>query len=250
MKVFVINLARDVNKRLWIEKECARQDLDFEIYSAVDGGGLSEAFLNENVFDYGKNFMTNGEIGCALSHINLYKKIIDDDLKYALIIEDDAVLDDGLKELLLSFEKENKNEGIFLLTGGFEYIENKKIDIGSFEFFPVNTASMTTGYIITIGAAKKMLDFLLPVRFEADMFKIFRICAGVNIYGKVPHFISTNDKDKVSSSIEMERSLVSEKRMDYRHVLFKKEERKKRISRFFWRVFLRKLEKVKKYEAY
>lgn len=250
MKIFVINLERDVNKKERIINECDRLNLDFEIFNAVDGGALSESFLKETVLDYGSNFLTNGEIGCSLSHLNLYEKIINDGLPYALILEDDAILNDKIVSFISTFEKNNKKEGFYLLTGDFDYIENKKIKLGEFDVFSVVSAIMTTGYIITRETAKKMIKFLYPVRFEADMFKIFRICTGVNIYATIPHLISNNDKAKGLSSLEMERSILVENRMEYRSNLFKKKEKRRKLAIFFWRVFVRKFLSIKEYKDY
>ena len=44
--------------------------------------------------------MNKGEIGCALSHINLYKKIVSDKLSYAIILEDDVEFDERLKHFV------------------------------------------------------------------------------------------------------------------------------------------------------
>lgn len=250
MKVFVINLEREIDKKNRIIIECEKLNLNFDIYNAIDGNKLSKDFLSENVLDYGNNFLTNGEIGCSLSHINLYKKIVNDKLPYALILEDDAIMSDELVVFLSAFEKHNKKDGIFLLTGEFDYVENKKTTLGKFDIFPVTRASMTTGYIITNRTAKRMVDFLLPVRFEADRFKMFRFCAGVNIFATIPHIISTNDKGKESSSIEVERSLLINDRMSYVESLFKKDKGKRKLANFFWRVFSRKFEKVKGYTEY
>lgn len=250
MKVFVINLEREVNKKNRIIEQCNKLNLKFEMYNAVDGSKLSEDFLRENVLDYGNNFLTNGEIGCSLSHINLYKKIVNDKLPYALILEDDAIINDKLLEFISEFEKHNKKEGMFLLTGDFSYIENKKTSLGDFDIYPITGASMTTGYIITLGAAKRMVDFLLPVRFEADRFKFFHICTGVKIFATMPHIVSNNDKNKESSSLEMERSLLVDNRMNYINDLFQKKEKRRKVAIFFWRIFVRKFEKVKEYKDY
>lgn len=254
MKTFVINLLREVGKRNELQRQCEELNLDFEIYDAIDGRALSDCFLKENVLDYGCNYLTNGEIGCSLSHINIYKKIISDGLDYALILEDDAVLSWPLVDFISSFEKERQKEGIYLLTGDVSYVENKCRMLSSFRLYPVKDATRTTGYIITNYAARAMVDFLLPVKFEADMYTVFKTLTGVSIYVTIPHIISTNDKDKANSSLESERCLLVENRRDYRNNLFKNLKKKRSVklkaSAFLWRMFARKTEKVKKYSQY
>lgn len=50
--------------------------MDFEILTAIDGRELDENFIRANVYDYKNCFLTNGEIGCAVSHIGVYREII------------------------------------------------------------------------------------------------------------------------------------------------------------------------------
>lgn len=162
------------------------------------GAELSEEYLKSNVLDYPNCYLTRGEIGCSLSHIKIYEDIIKNNLSYAMILEDDAVLSSQLPNFIADFE----------------YIVNKKIKIGSYDIYPVESAT-TTGYVITLEAAKSMVKFLYPIRYEADMFKIFKMCTGTKIFATVPHLVSSNDKDKSNSSIEDDRKLVAEKRKAY-----------------------------------
>lgn len=239
MKTYVINLASQIKKKEHIISECKKLNLDFEIYNAVNGAELSEEFINKNVLDYPNCYLTKGEIGCALSHINIYKEIVRNNLPYALILEDDAVLDPSLVDFIKDFENYNKKQGIFLLIGYFKYIKNKKTVIGRFPIYPIESAFYATGYIITLDAAKKMINFLFPIRYEADVFKIFSMCAGVKIYATVPHLVSSNDKDKSNSTLEQDRKKVKLQRKLYRSKVFKHYEKRNKVKRFFWRIFIK-----------
>ncbi|MFQ0996406.1 glycosyltransferase family 25 protein [Gilliamella sp. CG25] len=55
---------------------CKKLKMDFEILTAIDGRELDENFIRANVYDYKNCFLTNGEIGCAVSHIGVYREII------------------------------------------------------------------------------------------------------------------------------------------------------------------------------
>ena len=246
MKLFVINLKRATDRRNRITNLCKNLKLDFEIFTAIDGRELDEDFIRSNVYDYKNCFLTRGEMGCALSHIGVYREIINRRLPYALIIEDDAVLDSRTVDFMSAFEKKPKN-GIFLLTGDVEYAKNKKRKIGEFNVFPVSKAVRATGYIITLKTAQKMIDFLLPIRYEADMFEIFRTCGDVKIYATLPHLIGTNDRDKCDSALEGERKLVVADRERYRQKLYDTEKRPK-IN--FIVSILQKLSKKPKYRHY
>lgn len=246
MKTFVINLEREPIKRKYIIQECQKLKLNFELYNAIDGYKLTENYIKENVFDYPECNLTKGEIGCALSHINVYKKIIEEDLPYALILEDDAILNIELPKFLSCFEKQKK-EGITLLTADFYYCENKKFNIDNFEVFKVLKAVRATGYIITNNTAKKLVKFLLPIRYEADMFKVFKLCANINLYAVIPHLIETNDKKMELSAIQNDRKPLIVERTIYRKKVFKEDKKKRMIQLWFKRIVLQRFEKTKYY---
>ena len=48
--------------------------------------------------------MTKGEIGCALSHLKIYQKTVDEDIPYALILEDDTLFDTEFPKYLNDLE--------------------------------------------------------------------------------------------------------------------------------------------------
>lgn len=251
MKTFIINLEKEKTKKKYMVDMCNRFKLDFEICKAIDGSKLSSTFLKENIYDYPNCFLTKGEIGCALSHYNIYKEIINRRLPYALILEDDAIIDNRTIEFINAFKK-NKKQGIFLLTGDFLYIKNKKFNMKNFTIFYVIKASRTTGYIITQEVAKKLAEFLIPIRYEADMFEIFSSCTNINIYGTIPHLIETNDKNKICSSIEKERAPLFSQRELYRANLFEKEKRKLKKYKYvylFLKFFKKKI-KSRHYKDY
>lgn len=246
MKTFVINLNRATDRRNRMTNLCKNLKLDFEIFTAIDGRELDGDFIRSNVYDYKNCFLTRGEIGCALSHVSVYREIVNRRLPYALIIEDDAVLDSRAVEFVREFKKRPKN-GICLLTGDVEYAKNKKMKLGEFDVFPVSKAVRATGYIITLKTAQKMINFLLPIRYEADMFEIFRVCGNIKIFATLPHLIGTADRDKCDSSLEGDRQLVVADRERYRQKLYELEKRPE--SNFIVSI-LQKLSKKPKYRHY
>jgi glycosyl transferase family 25 len=73
MKVFVINLARSTERRASIEQQPSHLNLDDEITEAVDGSQLSysDIMREMRLLNYA---LSCGEVGCALSHIGIYRK--------------------------------------------------------------------------------------------------------------------------------------------------------------------------------
>lgn len=103
-KIYIISLAAsDRTKQIEILNRLNRLDLPFGIpYEIVQAhNGYTEP-TPENLSHYtGWNLgtaetnewwnrdMLPGEIGCAISHLNVYKKMVADEVKFALILEED-----------------------------------------------------------------------------------------------------------------------------------------------------------------
>ncbi|RMH46182.1 MAG: glycosyltransferase family 25 protein [Gammaproteobacteria bacterium] len=106
-KVFVITLPYAVERQKTISKELAELGLKFEFIEGIDGRKLNPAThpnyapLKRRLF-YGRD-LSAGELGCLLAHRKIYELILKEKIKYALILEDDALpqifLPDVLHEL-------------------------------------------------------------------------------------------------------------------------------------------------------
>ena len=96
-KIYVISLKRLPERRKFMETHLSTLGLEAEFVEAVDGLELSEATIKANYNDQGRSYtdpqrMTPTEIACAWSHRNVYKRLIDSEEQYALVLEDDAAL--------------------------------------------------------------------------------------------------------------------------------------------------------------
>lgn len=189
MKVFVINLDRNSDRLTNVERLAAHFGLDFERFSAVNGKLLPEAFIDEVIsrrrnFDEKFSLLKPGEIGCALSHLDIYQKIIDNGLELALILEDDIEFDENLIRFISDFE--NCDVSFDLLLLGYYGVEINKdsehcqsgailslwnrIKINS-DFnvgVPVHTLWTTMGYIVSKEGAQKLLKHGQPIFLLAD----------------------------------------------------------------------------------
>lgn len=99
MKTFVINLEKDVVRRRYMERLIVGTPFaDAEFVTAVFGKSLTAAEKLE-VFDrrrYGYAFSaeaTDGEIGCAVSHYNVWRRVADGDDEVTFVLEDDLQFD-------------------------------------------------------------------------------------------------------------------------------------------------------------
>ena len=194
MKVFAINLKDSVERKEHIIKECAKYGIIPEICEAVDGRLLTEQELLMNAKDYKINGLTRGEIGCSLSHLNIYKKIIEDNIDIALILEDDAIFKEDINKILEEINKFNKSTDksfLYLLSKSYSYISNRSIKLGSITLYDIYRASLTHGYVINNKAAKSLAAYVHPVRYTADDWKMLKFGANINIFCVVPEITDT-----------------------------------------------------------
>ncbi len=104
MPVFVISLPEAKDRRTRMTKIFNEMGLDFEFVDAVDGRQFD--VLNHPNYDAPKRLrsfgrhMTGGEIGCFLSHKNIYLRMIEQSIPCALILEDDFILRDNFLSVL------------------------------------------------------------------------------------------------------------------------------------------------------
>ena len=97
--VLVINLDKDKKRYDKIIKDLRKYNLDTLVtrINGVYGKEISEEVLqNYGVYNLRKN---KSEAGCALSHHKAWKHILDNNLEYSLILEDDATLNDLINNL-------------------------------------------------------------------------------------------------------------------------------------------------------
>ncbi|WP_395339084.1 glycosyltransferase family 25 protein [Ningiella sp. W23] len=104
LPIFVINLDGSDERLTNVEGQLAKQNLNFERISAVDGRKLDEASLHThycpktNRKAYYKA-LTPGEIGCYLSHRKAWQHMVDNQIPHAIILEDDFILENSLGDL-------------------------------------------------------------------------------------------------------------------------------------------------------
>lgn len=122
-KTVVINLKRRPDRKAEMEAQLKRQNFtDYEFMDAVDG---KELVATEYIYELfkGNNFQyRKGVIGCSMSHIELWKQLIDDPTcdVYAIIEDDAKPVDDfelKLQKAVKLFASEPSAELCFI--GGF-----------------------------------------------------------------------------------------------------------------------------------
>ena len=117
MKTFVISLKDASERRKFMKDQLETLGIEFDFLDAFYGADYyndEKYFAREPSLKYEKRLMKPGEIGCALSHQAIYRKMVDENIPYALIFEDDAVISPDILKVLPELEKQIKCKLIFL----------------------------------------------------------------------------------------------------------------------------------------
>lgn len=162
----IVNLKNRIDRRdKMIEKLNAENIYNYEFFEAVNGKTLNctnelISLFNRNDFNYNK-----GVIGCALSHLILWKKLISDkDNNFYVILEDDINLCDNFKIYLDNVCNTFVEKQLQHLALG-EYFSNKpypdntiKIETYSKDLY--KEWNVTFAYIISKSAAIKAIEYI------------------------------------------------------------------------------------------
>jgi GR25 family glycosyltransferase involved in LPS biosynthesis len=128
--------------------------------------------------------LTLGSIGCFKSHMNIYKHIIDNDISYAIIFEDDIEIDLDKNTFWNNINKLDipKDTDYFLLSATYyEWIREIK---PSSNTATIGRFTGTYAYIITNKGAKILHDNLKQLKYQIDFQISIIMKAGlIKIYG-------------------------------------------------------------------
>lgn len=99
---YVISLTTEQKRRKHITEEFGKQNIPFEFFDAITPDIIEETAKKFNIiFDRSsKATLCDAEIACALSHIVLWNFVLENNLDYINIFEDDIYLGENAKELL------------------------------------------------------------------------------------------------------------------------------------------------------
>lgn len=153
INVYVISLEDEFLRRNIM---CEQLNGPFTFINAVDLRKIKSItitkYLNNDKLPYPKvrTNLTNGEIGCALSHLKALNKFVEDEGEYALILEDDAILPTNYLDVINDICYNSKGYWDFLLLG------YSKLDVSETSSFykmePINILQkLTTLVLVNLG---------------------------------------------------------------------------------------------------
>jgi glycosyl transferase family 25 len=172
--LFVISLQDARRRREKVVAACAPHAITPIILDAIDGRQGLPAALEGNV-DRGRarqhvgRTLSDAELACALSHQAIYRRIVDEELPGAIILEDDAILSPGFFEFIA---------GRGYLAADFVQMDHMDTRVwygrrrrwsDDISLIPLAAnASLATGYSLSARGARYMLHHTMPVGGLAD----------------------------------------------------------------------------------
>lgn len=221
--------------------QAEKLNLKIEVLNAINGKDLTEKQLGELTKSYKNSGMTLGEIGCSLSHLSVYHKIVDENIPLALIMEDDAKIDCDIKIIADEIRKLNipHKPNVFLLSKVNQYIDTGKKEIlPKHSLVKVLDADFSHGYILNTLAAKNLIEYLQPVWLEADKWRFLIERNIVKVKAIIPPIINTSEL-ALQSSLEDERKNQVARRIEIYDQLKKERSLKVKLRLMIWRIFVR-----------
>lgn len=118
LPAFVINLDRSPSRLASVTAELGRAGVAFTRFAATDGALADRG--GAEVSPWGRHFATDSMLGCALSHVRLWRHVRDAGLPAALIMEDDVLLAPRFATRLRAVLRQVPADYDVLLLGYFE----------------------------------------------------------------------------------------------------------------------------------
>lgn len=181
---FCISLDSSIERWKFMENQFKYFGVDVQRWPASTKDTLTDVFSCN---------LSNEQKGCSQSHINIYRHIINNDLKYALILEDDACFDFAWKTkieyLTNEMTEEQYNNLNMVLLNASEHMDEL------FKWKLQNEQYLTGAYIITKKGALWILNNFKDCFFSSDWMTTRLQLFGGNSYSYFPWLVVQKGQD-------------------------------------------------------
>jgi len=211
MKIFIISLKNNPERRISIDKQLKDCNLNYSFFDAIDGRKIHHSLFDK--YNEKKSILRNrrplsgGEKGCYASHYLLWEKCIDIN-EPIVILEDDCHIKVNFEDALSKVSKVINTYNFIRLQ---EPKKGTKHKVASFDQFSLNYFTKypygTMGYVISPVMAQKLIiaskEFIEPVDVMFSHFWEHKQA----MYGLSPHCIQDSAMAEHSNLEEGRESL-------------------------------------------
>lgn len=193
--IFIINMANSIERWHTTIERLNSIGLEGERFEATVGKALSESEVavwydaTKNKKRHHRN-MTPGEIGCYVSHMRIWEKMVNENIEYCIVLEDDLHIEAHLGDVIQHIDTLNHWDLIKLSDDRAnpfinEHALSENLTLGNYLKVP----NGCQGYAISLTGAKKLLKrkpFFRPVDVDIQ----FHSEVGLNITGIKPYSVA------------------------------------------------------------
>ena len=200
---YVISAKNAEDRRASILSNFQTHGIEPQFFEAILGNALSKEQLR--VLDVDAGLMSVGEMGCALSHLAIYKKMLDSQKPYVFVFEDDAYLTNDFFHDLPDLKKfmDTHTEPMVLLL--YKAIAHTKLVVAKDNkpfILRALGGSCAHGYVINRKAAENILRLQNPPKIEIDAWAQYMKLNLLNIYCMEEMLVKLNELHAKDSLIE------------------------------------------------
>ena len=189
MTAFLINLDRHPDRLTAAQGRLSQAGVRAERVSAVDGAALSTSARRAAVARFRAllargRLYTPGQIGCALSHHAIYRRMVVENIPAALIFEDDVLPLPSFSTSLAAAEEtvDASRPQVFLFSG----VTQPPIPRTDGAFARTAYGDCSEAYLITLPAARELLRVNSPMVVTLDSWTRFAAHGHIELYRATP----------------------------------------------------------------
>lgn len=192
MQIQIISLTTALERRKHIQNEFGKQSISFNFFDALIPN-VAVPLAEKMKLNIHCDRITKGELACFMSHVSLWKKMVDENISYMAIFEDDIFLGENSSEFLNCSDWIEANWHIVkteafahkIIVGKLKKIENKPREIAPLKCKNLGTA----GYILSLEGAKSYLKYVSSneiIPLDEMMFDCYIKSNNLNVYQLFP----------------------------------------------------------------
>ena len=208
LPILLINLDRAPERLARLEERLGARGLAFERVAAVDARTLSRAEIERHVEGIGHwGWMTPGEIACFLSHRKCWRLIVERELPYAVVLEDDVVPGRLAGEILAGGDWIPADTDLVKLETDLKPVRLSAKASGHGETFEVarlhSSHYCAAAYVVTHHAARRLLMETERFRDAVDEMLFAErspLCRSLRIHQMVPAPFAQEHKQAAPAS--------------------------------------------------
>jgi glycosyl transferase, family 25 len=192
VKVYVINLDKDIDRLQWMDRQLSVHKLAYSRIPAVNGADVRtqhEAYCS----DPHRSHLGAAEIGCLLSHVNAWRLITQSDDEHGFVLEDDVHVSDDFGDLLRTMYLDPKELCVHKMEtdhANVTLLRKPSYAVGDRKAYKLQTNHGAAGaYILNKRTASHLLNYvhLFDAAIDTELFNPDRRkFSDVTVYQWVP----------------------------------------------------------------